>query len=318
MSGLCFLALLPGSLKSIIVTVILAAAALSVLAVFMSTVLGWANRAFHVEVDPKVEAISGALPGANCGGCGFVGCQEYAEAVASGKASVSLCGPGGSSCAKTLAGIMGVDAGESLPYRAVIHCSADFDKRLQRTEYRGEPTCRAANLVAGVQGCTYGCLGFGDCQVACKYDAIEMQNGLAVVDYEKCIGCKACAAACPRNIITMVPFKSDRMLVVACSNQDMGPDVKAVCKTGCIGCKACTKAENSPLVMLGNVPVIDYEKYDPSQDLLPVLDKCRMESLVFVGKPTPKDLAAVAEEELPKGPIRADFKTTADDAEWRG
>ena len=106
--------------------------------------------------------------------------------------------------------------------------------------------------------------------------------------------------------------------MVACSNLDMGPDVKAVCKTGCIGCKACTKAENSPMKMEGNVPVIDYEKYDPATSLLPVLEKCRMESLIFVGKPTAEDLRAAEGEEEPRGPIRADFKTTVDDAEWWG
>lgn len=217
---------------------------------------------------------------------------------------------------KDLAEILGVEATESLPYRAVVHCAADYDARLQLTDYTGERTCAAANLVAGIQGCAYGCLGFGDCVRACNYDAIHVVNGLAVVDYEKCIGCKACANVCPRNIITMIPFKAERVLVVACSNEDFGPDVKNVCKVGCIGCKACAKISEM-FNMSGNVPVIDYNKFDPQADYTPVLDKCRMESLIWVGKPTDEDLAAVAHEETPDR-VKADFQTTVDKTDWWG
>jgi len=297
-------------------TILLAAVVLGLLAVAMACVLGWANQAFHVDVDAKVAAIDEALPGANCGGCGYVGCTEYAEAVAKGEAAVTLCAPGGSGCATKLAEIMGVSVGEALPYRAVVHCSAGYNQRLRRNEYRGEQTCVSANLVGGVQGCIYGCLGFGDCTTACDYDAIHVVDGLARVDYEKCIGCKACARVCPRNIISMVPFKSERMMVVACSNEDFGPDVKAVCTTGCIGCKACSR-KNELVDMDGNLPVINYDAYDPDQEFQPILDKCRMESLFFIGKPTPEDLAALKDVETPDRVV-ADFKTTVDKTDWWG
>jgi len=298
------------------VTMITAAVVLALLAVGMAYVLGWANRAFHVEVDPKVEAIIEALPGANCGGCGFVGCGEYAEAVARGQADVSLCAPGGASCAEKLAEIMGVEVSESFPYRAVVHCAAHTQQRLQRVPYYGEQTCTAANLVGGVQGCTFGCLGLGDCVRACKYDALHIVDGLSTVDYDKCIGCKACAKACPRNIISMVPFKAERMLVVACSNQDKGVDVKQVCEIGCIGCTACSK-KAALMSMQGNLPVIDYDRYDATADFTAAREKCPRASMIYVGKPSAKDLAAVAAEELPDR-IEADFKTTVDDTEWRG
>jgi len=269
-------------------------------------------------VDPRVEAVLAALPGANCGGCGYVGCAEYAQAVVRGEADLSLCAPGGEAVVREIADILGAEVKESFPYRAVVHCSAHWRQRLQRRQYRGEQTCAAANLVAGVQGCVYGCLGLGDCQRACQYDAIELVDGLSTIDYDKCVGCGACARACPRNIITIVPFKSERMLVVACSNQDSAADVRAVCLVGCVGCKACTRVAPDLITMDGALPSINYDNYDPTDDLLEkVIERCPRKRLLYVGKPTEEELAAVAAEEMPE-PVQADFKTTVDDTEWRG
>jgi len=299
--------------EALVVTTILAAAVLGILAVAAGYVLGWANRAFQVDVDAKVEAILKALPGVNCGACGFLGCAEYAEAVANRQAEVNLCSPGGVRCAQELAEIMGVEVSETYPRRAVVHCAAREDQRLRRREYHGEPTCAAANLVAYVQGCTYGCLGLGDCVRACKYDAIHFIRGLATFDYDRCIGCGACVRACPRNIITMVPFKADRMLVVACSNQDSGPDVKAVCKVGCLGCKVCAR-KNDLIQMDGNLPIIDYDNYDPQVNLELVIGECPRESLLFVGKPSERQLTAVTSEGLPER-AKADFPIPVHDTE---
>ena len=301
-----------------LVTVGLSAATLLAMALILTFVLGWANKTFHVEVDSRIEAISEALPGANCGGCGFVGCGEYAEAIVTKNAEVSLCNVGGASCASSIAAIMGVEVGESLPYRPVVHCGAGYSNRLNRHEYFGEMRCAGANLVADVQGCVYGCLGFGDCERACEYDAIHVRDGLAVVDYEKCVGCKACAKACPRNIITMAPFKSEQMLAVACSNLDTGKEVKAVCSIGCIGCKACTRFSNL-FKMDEGLCTIDYDGYETecTPDLIKAMEKCPQKRLVFVGKPSPRDLEKTKDEVLPEV-IAADFKTTVDDTEWRG
>lgn len=299
------------------IVIVLAAGTMVLLAVAMSIVLGWANRTFHVEVDPQVEAIQEVLPGANCGGCGYVGCNEYAEATVKGDAAPNLCTVGGASCTAAVSEILGVETEETWPYRAVVHCAATYEQRLGRNPYLGEPTCTAANVISGVQACVYGCLGFGDCVTACDYDAIHAVDGLVVVDYDKCTGCGACARVCPRNIITMVPFKAERMMVVACANKDFGNDVRTVCSVGCIGCKACERVEEL-LQITDNVPTVDYDNYDPvTATFEAAVDKCPRESLLFVGKPSAEDLAAVADEELPDR-IEADFKTTADDAEWRG
>jgi RnfABCDGE-type electron transport complex B subunit len=267
-------------------SILLAAAVLVVLAIVMAYILGWANRAFHVDIDPAVAEIIDALPGANCGGCGYVGCSEYAEAVADGKAPVTLCAPGGNTCSSALAAIMGVDAAPAVKQLAVIHCSATANERLLLSAYDGEATCAAANLVSAVQGCAHGCLGLGDCANACPCGAIRIVNSLAVVDETKCVGCGKCVAACPRNIISMVPFDTGRTLVVACSNPDFGADVKHVCSTGCIGCKACAKMCDA-IEMKGNLPVIDYERLTDGADaespgFEAIVAKCPTNSLAVI------------------------------------
>ncbi len=298
--------------------VVLAAGTMLSLGVVMAWVLGWANRAFHVEVDPRVDSINEALPGANCGGCGYVGCNEYAEAVVAGVVGPDKCPVGGESCAKDVAEIMGIALEESMPYRPAVHCGATNEMRLKQTEYRGEKTCSAANLIAGIQGCTYGCMGFGDCVISCAFDAIHIRDGLAVVDYHKCVGCGACAKVCPRNIISMVPFKTERMMIIACSNKDAGKAVKDVCKVGCIGCQACVR-KSDYFAVSNNLAHIDYDKYDPESmnEAMLALDKCPMKGIVIVGKPSQKDMDAVKDQEVPEL-IEADFKTTVDDTEWYG
>ncbi|MBT8339445.1 MAG: RnfABCDGE type electron transport complex subunit B [Desulfatitalea sp.] len=300
------------------VTIGLAGATMLAMALIVSYILGWANKKFAVEIDPRVEAVIEALPGANCGGCGFLGCSDYAVAVVADGADVNKCPVGGDACAAAVAEIMGVEAGASLPFRPIVHCGARLQDRLGRTEYRGESRCASANLVSDVQGCTYGCLGFGDCARICNYDAIHVIDGLAVVDYDKCIGCGACARVCPRNIITITAFRSERIMAVGCANKDKGKDVMAVCKVGCIGCKACSRKSNL-ITIQDNLSVIDYDQYSDEclPDLMKACDKCPRHRLVFVGKPSPKEQAAASEQPAVEV-VAPDFKTTVDDTEWRG
>ncbi len=258
-----------------LVTTCLAGGILLLLALIFSYILCWANKAFHVEIDPRIEAIMEVLPGANCGGCSYVGCGEYAEAIVNEGAPVDACAPGGAAAAAAIAEIMGVEVCAAAPNRAVVHCGATADKRFGQGEYLGEKKCAAASGVAGVQACAYGCLGFGDCVEACTYDAIHIENGLATVNYQRCVGCGACARVCPRNLITMTPFPADRVYVINCSNRDGGKEVKEVCAVGCIACKACTK-KSDLFTMEGNLPVLDYERYDPAhtEGLEAAAEKC--------------------------------------------
>jgi RnfABCDGE-type electron transport complex B subunit len=307
-------------MTTIWIIIALAAAVLGGLAVCMALVLGWANRTFAVAVDPRVDAVVEALPGANCGGCGYVGCGEYAEAVVKDGAGVNLCPVGGEAVAMKLAEILGVEVEPGAPYRPAVHCAATAEDKLGRNEYRGEATCAAANLVAGVQGCAYGCLALGDCVAACRYDAIRVIDGKTTIDYDACIGCGACETACPRHVISMIPFKADQMFVVACNNNDFGKDVRAVCRVGCIGCKACVRCGGGLFQVKDNVARIDYDRYEPAEvaEMIGgVLEKCPMKGIVKIGKPSAEDLAAVADEELPDV-VRGEFRTTVDKTDWQG
>ncbi len=268
-----------------IVSIGLASGTLLVMALVLTYILGWASVAFHVEVDSRIDAINDALPGANCGGCGLVGCGEYAEAIVNDGVTVDQCAPGGANSASAIADIMGIQIEASAPNRAIVHCGGTLEDRLGQNLYLGEKKCTTANIVAGVQGCVYGCLGFGDCEVSCTYDAIHIKNGLAVVDYDKCVGCGACAKACPRSIISISSFKAEKMLATSCSNRDAGKEVKSVCNVGCIGCKACSRLCDL-FVIENNLASVNYEEYDPDnmEDLVKGKEKCPTKCIGFVGK----------------------------------
>jgi electron transport complex protein RnfB len=300
-----------------IITIALAAAVVLVLAIAMSSILGWASRKFHVPVDLRIDEINNALPAANCGGCGYVGCAEYAEAVVNDGVAPDLCPVGGSATTEAIGKIMGIEVSDSHPQRPVVHCVAKRPQRLKQHEYRGEMTCHGANMVAGIQGCPYGCLGYGDCVNVCDYDAIHIVDGLATIDYQKCIGCGACTKVCPRNIISSVPFKSEQILAVQCSNKDFGKEVQLVCQWGCIGCRACTRIEKGLLTIEDNLAKMNWDKYDPAMKLQDIQNRCPREAMVWIGKPTAADIANAGDQEIPQR-VEADFKTTVDDAEWRG
>jgi len=271
----------------VVVIISLSAGVMFLLAFFMAVVLGWANEALHVEVDPRITSIEAALPGINCGGCGYIGCSEYAEVVVNEGAEVDLCPVGGSSCAAAVAAVMGMIHEESCPEYPIVHCAARKCDKKGIHEYRGEQTCTAATLVAGIQGCAYGCISLGDCVRSCKFDALHLIDDEVVVDYSKCVGCGVCQKACPRDVIGLVPFEADVTPVVACRNRDFGKDVKGVCGVGCIGCKLCVKVSEGLFAVSDELAAIDYDKYDPetSGDAVEAaVEKCPTKCIIVAGE----------------------------------
>lgn len=251
--------------------IVIAIAVLGGLGLVFGLVLGIASRVFHVEEDPRLEQLNECLPGANCGGCGYAGCGGYAAAVLSGEAEVGKCASGGNACAEKMAQIMGVEAQKVTKKVAMVRCAGvrktDDQGKIQGQKmkgiYEGDQTCAAAAKVAG-RGpniCKFGCLGFGDCIKACKYDAIHIVDGIAQVDYEKCVGCMSCAARCPRNIIVSREYGHD--VLIACSSHAKGAVTVRGCTIGCIGCGLCVKTcPKGAITVDRNLATIDYEKCD--------------------------------------------------------
>lgn len=223
--------------------------------------LTFSARKFEVKVDPKESAVLDALPGNNCGGCGFAGCADCAKAIAEGKAAVNQCPVGGEPVAKIIAGIMGVEAGKEEKKVAYVRCSGDCTKAKDRYLYSGFESCTAAKMVPGGshKACSFGCMGFGDCVNVCEFDAIHIIDGIARVDKEKCKACGKCIKACPQNLITFVPY--DSAYVVSCRNEEKGKDVMKECSVGCIACRICEKNCPSDAVhVVNNIAEIDQSK----------------------------------------------------------
>lgn len=240
---------------------IIGVVAVTVIGIICALVLVIAAKFMSVPVDERIPAVRECLPGANCGACGFAGCNGYAEAVVNDETlALTLCTPGGAAAAAGIASVLGREAGESVKKVAVINCMGDCNKTKNKADYKGIPTCTAANLLfAGPASCAYGCIGLGECAEACPENAICILDGLARVDVRKCIGCGICAKTCPKHIITIQPV-TDKVKVL-CSNKDKGATVKKTCSTGCMGCGVCSKmCPEGAITMTDNKPVIDYSK----------------------------------------------------------
>lgn len=242
-------------------TVIMAVVVLGVIAAIFGLILAYASKVFAVEKDPREEAIAGCLPGANCGACGYAGCADYAKAIVEEGAPVNKCVPGGANCAAAVAAVMGVEAGATASVKATVRCQGKPGVCTQLFDYQGVASCAAAAaLHGGSKACAYGCLGLGDCVKACKFDAIHVVDGIAHVDPEKCTGCGACAAACPKSVIEMASDMDSKPLVL-CHNTEKGPVVMKECQTGCIGCMKCQKTCPSEAIKVENfLASIDYSK----------------------------------------------------------
>ena len=249
--------------------IVIAIAILGGLGLVFGLVLAAASKMFHVETDPRLEKLNECQPGANSGGCGYAGCGGYAEAVLNGEAAIGLCASGGNECAQAMGQIMGQKVEVMGRKVALVKCSGyrrvDAEGKAtgakMKAEYEGFKDCVAATKVGGngPLACKYGCLGFGNCIKACKYDAIHIVDGVAKVDSEKCRGCMACAAACPRDLIAAVDY--DKHVVIACNSKAKGAITVRGCTQGCIGCGLCVKiCPHDAISIVDNLAVIDYEK----------------------------------------------------------
>lgn len=243
------------------VAILLAAVVVGIVGLAVGFLLVTAGEKFKVEVDEKEVKIREALPGNNCGGCGFPGCDGLAAAIAKGEAPANQCPVGGANVAAKISAILGVEAVETEKMVAFVRCAGDCEAAKEKNVYYGIQDCRSAAVVPGrgSKKCSFGCMGLGSCVKACQFDAIHIVDGIAKVDRSKCVACGKCTTVCPNGLITLIPDKS--VYVVNCSSQEKGKAVKEACSAGCLGCTACVKqCESGAITMNGNVAVIDQSK----------------------------------------------------------
>ncbi|MDY5023343.1 MAG: RnfABCDGE type electron transport complex subunit B [Blautia sp.] len=241
--------------------IIMATVVVAAVGLFIGIFLGLAGKKFAVEVNEKEVAVREALPGNNCGGCGYPGCDGLAAAIAKGEAPVNGCPVGGEPVGKIIAGIMGQEVVETARQVAFVKCAGTCEKTRNNYAYTGVEDCEmmAFMPVGGAKTCSYGCLGFGSCVKACPFDAIHVIDGIAHVDKEACKACGKCVAKCPRHLIELVPY--DQTVFVGCSSHAKGKAVTGACDVGCIGCKKCEKTcPNGAITVTDFCAHVDYEK----------------------------------------------------------
>jgi Na+-translocating ferredoxin:NAD+ oxidoreductase RNF subunit RnfB len=232
------------------------------LGLIFGALLSFASIKFFVENDERVSKIRELLPGANCGGCGYPGCDGYADGIVSEGAKINLCAAGGADLSAEIAKIMGVAGDEtSVPMRAFLKCGGDAGHSPRSTVYDGINDCKSAAILPGgsPNPCPFGCMGFGTCVKVCVFGAMSVINGLAYADPFKCVGCGTCVAVCPKSALALMPKTS--CVQVACNSKWKGPDVKKVCSAGCIGCGICVR--NCPaqaITVTNNLASIDGRK----------------------------------------------------------
>ncbi len=241
--------------------VIIAVAVLAIIALICGVMLTVASKFMAVEEDELFPAVRECLPGANCGACGFAGCDGYASAlVADPELSITLCVPGGASAAQQLGQVLGREGGEVVKMVAEVRCGGTCAATSAKMDYEGIESCAAAKLLFGGSGaCIYGCAGLGDCVKVCPEKAIYLVGGIARVDTGLCTGCGLCAKTCPNGVIAVRPASAP--VVVDCNNTRPGAETRKACTVGCIGCKLCER--NCPagaITVTNNLASVSYEK----------------------------------------------------------
>jgi Na+-translocating ferredoxin:NAD+ oxidoreductase RNF subunit RnfB len=221
--------------------------------------LAVASRFFGIAEDETVKKVRECLPGANCGACGYAGCDEYAKAIADG-AKTNLCIPGADAVAADIAAILGVEAEDVIEAEAVVRCNGNCNATCNQFEYDGIQSCGASTMFyGGPASCKYGCIGCGDCAEICPNDAICIYDGIAHIDTRICTGCGLCAKTCPKKIIEIVPQYAKTINL--CSNKEKGAVARKSCKNACIACKKCQlNCPEGAITVVDNLAKVDYDK----------------------------------------------------------
>jgi len=255
----------------------------------LASLLIAANRKLYVPEDPRIDVVEGLLPAANCGACGVPGCRQFAEALVSGAAAPGQCTVSSDAGRARIARFLGVDVGAGEKRVARLACAGGFNVARNRARYEGIPTCGGAALVAGGgKSCSWGCLGLGDCDVACDFDAISMSAvGLPIVDEILCTACGDCVDACPKDLFSVHPIS--HRLWVACANPELGDDLLADCEVACTACGRCERDGPGLITIQAGLPVVDYGRHHATK--VPI-ERCPTGAIVWL------DPSGVAE----KGP----------------
>lgn len=241
--------------------ILIAILSVTIIGMICAVILVAASKFMAVKEDERFPKIRECLPGANCGACGFAGCDSYAHALIEEEdVKTNLCIPGGDSVSQKLSAFLGVAFEDVEKQIAIIHCFGDCVATHKKSEYHGIESCSAAKLLFGGDGtCTFGCIGLGDCMAQCPNDAIYLENGIAHIQTRLCIGCGKCAAACPNHCIGIIP--DIKSVVVTCNNHEPGAVTRRECTHGCIGCRKCEReCPNGAVTIQDNLAVIDYKK----------------------------------------------------------
>lgn len=280
-----------------ITSLIISVGSMGGLGLLFSAGLALANKKLYVEEDPRIAEVEDFLPGANCGGCGYPGCKNFAENVVLGNTEISDCSVAAPEDIAAIGEVMGVETEAAEKQIAVVMCQGGIEETAQKAEYYGIESCLAVNLTGGGEKlCSYGCVGFGDCIDECPFDAMYMgDNGLPVILEDKCTGCGKCAEACPRDVIEMHPVS--HQLFVLCKNHDDPKYSRQVCTKACIGCQICVRAiEEGGMYMDDNLAMIQYEKYGTTPEL--PTDRCPTDCLVVFDHRKDQDRESSRVEEV--------------------
>ncbi|MGB5335860.1 MAG: RnfABCDGE type electron transport complex subunit B [Woeseiaceae bacterium] len=262
---------------------LLAPAIMTGIGLLFGAILAIAQRFLKVDEDPRIEATNEMLPGTNCGACGQPGCLPFAEKLVAGEVDPGQCTVSTDENIEEIAEFLQVDAGRQERLVSRLRCAGGASQAHQIAEYRGFEGCRAAAVVSGGgKGCSWGCLGLGDCELACTFDAIHMNaNGLPQVDTDKCRACPDCVAACPRDLFVLMPIS--QKLLVQCSIPLAGAAATQLCSVACDACGKCVADAAPGLIrMENNLPVIDYAAGGPAKP--DATYRCATHSIVWLEK----------------------------------